>query len=76
MNRKERRANVKGAFGLNDPYHRQRIKDKTVILVDDVLTTGATVNECSQVLIDAGAKTVNVLTLARVKGLDSFSDID
>ena len=67
MNRKEREANVKGAFGLN-LRTRGQIRGKTIILVDDVLTTGATVNECSEVLLDAGAKTVNVLTLARVKG--------
>jgi predicted amidophosphoribosyltransferase len=34
----------------------------------DVLTTGATVNECSRILLKAGAKAMNVLTLARVKG--------
>ena len=67
MNRKERQANVKGAFGLN-PRTRSTVKDKTIMLVDDVLTTGATVNECAGILLDAGAKMVNVLTLARVKG--------
>jgi ComF family protein len=67
MNRKERQANVKSAFGLNQHYAEQ-IKGKTIVLVDDVLTTGATVNECSQVLLDAGAKAIKVLTLARVKG--------
>ena len=67
MKRKERQANVKGAFGVPDRA-RGRIKDKTVLLIDDVLTTGATVNECSQALLDAGARAVNVLTLARVKG--------
>ena len=39
---------------------RQRI-----LLVDDVYTTGATVDECSRVLLDSGAKTVDVLTVAR-----------
>ncbi len=67
MNRKERQANVKGAFGLN-PHYREHIKGKTIVLIDDVLTTGATVNECSRILLSAGAKKVNVLTLARVKG--------
>jgi ComF family protein len=67
MNRKERQANVKGAFAVN-PKHQERINGKTVILIDDVLTTGATLNECSQTLLDAGAKSVKVLTLARVKG--------
>ena len=60
--------NVKGAFRLN-PRYREWIKDKTLVLTDDVLTTGATVNECSRVLLKAGAKAVNVLVLARVKAL-------
>lgn len=68
FNRKQRQANVKGAFKLNARY-RKRIKDKTIVLIDDVLTTGATVNECARVLLRAGAKEVNVLVLARVKGL-------
>jgi predicted amidophosphoribosyltransferase len=59
---------MKGAFVLNVHY-RGQIEDKTIVLVDDVLTTGATVNECSRVLLKAGAKAVNVLTLARVKAL-------
>ncbi len=65
-NRKERQANVKGAFGIN-PHHLTAIKDKNIILIDDVLTTGATLNECSRTLLDAGAKSVKTLTLARVK---------
>ncbi len=65
-NRKERFENVRGAFALN-PSIKIPIQDKTLILVDDVLTTGATVNECSRVLLKAGAKTVHVLTLARVR---------
>ena len=68
FNRKQRQENVKGAFRLN-AKHRKQIKDKTIILIDDVLTTGATVNECSRVLLRAGAKQLNVLTLARVKAL-------
>jgi ComF family protein len=68
LGRKQRQANVKGAFRLN-PRYRARIKDKSVVLVDDVLTTGATVNECARVLLRAGAKEVNALVLARVKGL-------
>ena len=67
MNRKERQANVKGAFNVN-PHCLAAMKDKTVMLVDDVMTTGATLNECSQVLLDAGARGVKALTLARVKG--------
>jgi ComF family protein len=68
LSRKERQANVKGAFALN-PAACADVKDRTVILIDDVLTTGATVNECSKVLLKAGARAVNVLVLARVKAM-------
>jgi ComF family protein len=68
LSRKERYENVKDAFALNESY-REQITDKTVVLIDDVLTTGATVNECSRILLKAGAKAVNVLVLAWVKGL-------
>jgi predicted amidophosphoribosyltransferase len=43
----------------------EEIKDRSLLLVDDVLTTGATVNECAKVLMKAGARTVLVYTLAR-----------
>lgn len=69
MNRKERLENVKGAF-IVPTHYASLLTEKTVLLVDDVLTTGATVNECSRTLLDAGVKTVNILTLARVKGFN------
>jgi len=65
LRRAERAKNVRGAFSLNskfDPY----IQGKTVVLIDDVMTTGATVEECVKVLLDYGVKHVDVLTLARV----------
>lgn len=62
-NKKERKQNIKGAFEVSDP---QKIADKNIILVDDVYTTGATVNECAKTLIRAGAQKVSVLTIARV----------
>ena len=67
LSRKERQANVKGAFGIN-PKHRKSLEGRSILLIDDVLTTGATVNECTALLLDSGAKAVNVLVLARVKG--------
>ena len=39
------------------------------MLIDDVMTTGATVEECARVLLDAGAKQVHVLTLSRVRNV-------
>ena len=58
----ERRRNVRRAF-LPNP--EKALEGKTLLLVDDVYTSGATVNECSRALLDAGAKEVHVLTLAR-----------
>lgn len=62
---KARLRNVLGAFGV--PPHRQAgLKGQTVLLVDDVFTTGATLDACSRALKRAGTARVEVLTLARV----------
>ena len=63
LNKKERGKNIKGAFAVLD---RQKVSGKNIILIDDVYTTGATINECAKVLLKAGAEQVAVLTLARV----------
>lgn len=63
FDRRRRAGNVRGAFAVVRP---KAIEDKAVLLVDDVLTTGATVGECARVLLAAGARSVDVLTLARV----------
>jgi ComF family protein len=62
LSEKERRANVKGAFAVAFP---ERLQDKCVLLVDDVYTSGATVEECAKVLCQSGAQFVDVFTLAR-----------
>jgi len=56
----ERKRNLKGAFSLNE-----EVKDKRILLVDDVLTTGTTARECSHILIKSGARDVYVVVLAR-----------
>lgn len=65
LNASQRRRNVRGAFAV-DPKRAQRIRGRKVILVDDVLTTGATVEACAKVLRRAGASQIGVLTAARV----------
>lgn len=63
LGRRARARNVQGAFRVAKPA---QIKDRDVVLVDDVLTTGATANACARVLLRAGARRVRVLTWARV----------
>jgi ComF family protein len=63
LNPQERQSNVKGAFLVPD---QAALAGKTVLLVDDVYTTGATVKECARALRKAGAENVEVLTVARV----------
>ena len=58
----DRRRNVRGAFAVR---HRERVRGRTVLLVDDVMTTGATAHECARVLRSAGARAVDVVVLAR-----------
>lgn len=60
-----RRRNVQGAFAVEDAA-KSRVKNAYIILIDDVMTTGATVEACASVLLRTGAKRVDVLCLARV----------
>lgn len=60
LSAKERIANMRNAFSVHGD-----VKDMCVLLVDDVMTTGATVTACSSALMKAGAREVFVLTLAR-----------
>ncbi len=61
----ERQANIQGAFAV-PPSGKAAMHGKRVILVDDVLTTGATVDTCARVLLRSGALNVDVLVFARV----------
>ncbi len=60
----ERRSNVKGAFAVTEDH---KFKGKSILLVDDVFTTGSTSDECSKMLLNSGAYKVQVLTLTRAK---------
>ncbi len=65
LNASERHKNVASAFSI----HEKRLADvmgKNIVLIDDVYTTGSTVNECAKILKKAGAGNVYILTLARV----------
>jgi len=62
LGRKGRISNIKNAFDLTDAF---LVKGRRILLVDDVFTTGSTVNECARILIHGGAECVDVLTLAR-----------
>ncbi len=61
---RQRRDNVKNAFSCMNPEH---IREARVLLVDDVMTTGATVESASKTLIEGGVLSVSVLTLARTE---------
>lgn len=62
LTRHQRRANLRGAFAVAQP---EAVKGNEVLVVDDVFTTGATVSECTRVLLRAGATKVWVATVAR-----------
>jgi ComF family protein len=65
LSRKDRIKNVKRAFHVPQSKAAQ-LEGRTILLVDDVFTTGATLNACSKVLLKAGVKEVHALTLGRV----------
>lgn len=62
--RQQRFDNVRGAFAIV-PRAKQQVRGKTLLLVDDVMTTGATVSACARACLKAGATSVRVLTFAR-----------
>ena len=62
LDRSERMENLRGAFKVRRPM---QVKGRHLVLVDDVFTTGSTVEECSRVLLKSGAASVRVITIAR-----------
>lgn len=65
LSQKERAANVQGAFRV-PPEGKAAVQGRRLILIDDVLTSGATVDACARTLLRAGARDVDVLVFARV----------
>lgn len=71
LSKKSRLKNLRGTFTVRSP---DAIREKCVLLIDDVFTTGTTVNECAKSLRKAGSSDVFVLTLGRTLDLDLVSD--
>ena len=73
LDRDARRRNVAGAFAVgewwlpSEAFARKRVASRTLLLVDDVLTTGATLEACAKALLDAGAREVRAFTVARAE---------
>jgi len=61
LNRSARVVNIKGAFIVAKP---DRVLGRSILLIDDILTTGLTLNECSRVLKEAGAKSITIAAVA------------
>ncbi|MBN1794552.1 MAG: ComF family protein [Candidatus Omnitrophica bacterium] len=62
LTKSERTRNVTASFRL---YNRHNVAQRHILLVDDVLTTGATINECAKILIAGGAKKVSAFVVSR-----------
>lgn len=62
LTRRQRKANLAGAFAVTDGH---LVKNRRILLVDDVMTTGATVQACAATLRKSGARDIHILTLAR-----------
>lgn len=62
LNKEDRYINIEGAYRVNDS---KNIQNKSILLIDDIYTTGSTVNECSKIMLQAGTKKVGVLTIAK-----------
>ncbi|MGI9570153.1 MAG: ComF family protein, partial [Desulfobulbia bacterium] len=65
LSARQRRLNVAGAFHVPDKWQKD-FRDKNVLLIDNVITTGATVEACTRALMRSEAERVDILTPARV----------
>ncbi len=66
---RQRRINLRGAFAVSDPA---RVAAQNVLVIDDILTTGATARAAARALVEAGAASVWVATLARAQRADGI----
>lgn len=62
LNKEERQKNIQGIYEL---HNQKLLQDKRILLIDDIYTTGSTVNECSKILQQAKPKKIDVLTVAK-----------
>ena len=62
LNKEEREKNIQGVYKLRN---KQLIENKNILLIDDIYTTGSTVNECSKMLIQGQPKKIGILVLAK-----------
>ena len=62
LNKAERKSNLKGAYVIKN---ETEIKNKKILILDDVYTTGSTAKECSKLLKSAGAKQIGIITIAK-----------
>ena len=62
LNKEEREKNIKGVYEIID---KENLQNKRIILVDDIYTTGNTVNECCRILQKAQPKSISVIVIAK-----------
>lgn len=62
LNKEQRQENLKNAYEVKN---KEYIKDKNILIFDDIYTTGSTANECAKMLVEAGAKIIGILTIAK-----------
>ena len=67
-----RRRNVAGVFAVPDSRRRQ-VEGRRILLIDDVLTTGATAEACAKALLKAGATVVDLAVVARVREVEGVA---
>ena len=62
LNKEERKQNIQGVYELKN---KKLVKNKKILLIDDIYTTGSTVNECSKILSQGEPTEIGVLVLAK-----------